>query len=177
VILRCSWLRALSVAAGVIASGCASVTPPSTGPVLSGRIAVRVESQPVRSLSATFELSGTAENGRLALSGPLGSLMAEARWTTHQAVLTTPDGRWQDTDLETLATHVWGERIPVAALYDWLRGRPWAQAGASPLPDAQVGFEQLGWQIILARFGTGLVEARRERPPVVSLRAQLDRDP
>jgi outer membrane lipoprotein LolB len=177
VILQCSWLRALSVAAGVIVSGCASVAPPSTGPVLSGRIAVRVESQPVRNLSATFELSGNADNGRLALTGPLGSLMAEVRWTAHQAVLTTPDGLWQDTDLETLAANVLGERIPIAALYDWLRGRPWAQAGASPLPDAQVGFEQLGWQISLARFGSGLVEARRERPTVVSLRAQLDRDP
>ena len=39
------------------------------------------------------------------------------------------------------------------------------------------GFAQLGWHIDLARFDSGLLQARRAGPPAVRLRAQIDRAP
>jgi outer membrane lipoprotein LolB len=165
----------LGLVLGALLAGCAGMAVPPSGPSVSGRILVRVETLPVRSLSAGFELSGTPEDGRLALSSPLGSVLAEARWTPTAAVLTTPDGSTRHADIDSLAADALGERIPIAALYDWLRGRPWAQAPALPLAGGAAGFEQLGWRIDLGRFASGLVEARRERPPVVSLRAQVER--
>jgi hypothetical protein len=37
-----------------------------------------------------------------------------------------------------------------------------------------VGFEQLGWVIDTAGFGDGRIEAVRETPPRVQMRARLD---
>jgi outer membrane lipoprotein LolB len=61
----------------------------------------------------------------------------------------------------------------VAALFDWLRGRPWPESPSAPLPEPARGFAQLGWQIDLSRFDEGLLLARRNAEPVVQLRARL----
>ena len=62
----------------------------------------------------------------------------------------------------------------MAALFDWLRGRPWPDAASQLRGDGVPGFEQLGWQIDLARWAEGRVEARRVAPPVVTVRVRLD---
>lgn len=151
-----------------------STPPVRTGPdLLSGRLSVQVEGQPERSLSADFELDGSAERGALRLSGPLGTTAAMARWAPGEAVLTTSQGETREPDLDTLATRALGEAVPMAALFDWLRGRPWPGAPHQPRRDGGTGFEQLGWQVALERHGSGLVEARRLAPPMVSLRIKL----
>jgi outer membrane lipoprotein LolB len=119
------------VLAGTLA-GCASFAPPAAAPVaLTGRLAVSVEAfgaAPARSVNANFELRGGARDGALDLSTPLGSLVAQARWSSAGATLTTPQGTATLPDLDTLAEQSLGERVPVAALFDWLRGRPWPGA-------------------------------------------------
>lgn len=172
---------AASLAAAVLMAGCA-IAPKvvdDAGETLSGRLAVRVdaaEGTPARSVSATFELQGNARRGRLDLSTPLGSVMAQARWAPGSVVLATPQGETRFDDLDALTRAVLGESLPVAALFDWLRGRPWpgatSIASASP---AEPGFEQLGWVVSLARFDAAQIAARRARVPVVTVRAQLDR--
>ena len=77
--------------------GCSTVpTAPELPGVLpshsSGRIAVRVEGDDARSLSASFELRGDIRAGTLALSTPLGSQMAQARWNGPHIELATSDG-------------------------------------------------------------------------------------
>lgn len=158
-------------------AGCA--TPPRPGApgaaeTLSGRLAVRVDSQPPRSMSASFELTGTPAQGLLVLSGPLGATAAQARWAPGEAALITSDGRTAYPDLDSLAVEALGERIPIAALFDWLRGRAWPGAKSTPRSDGEAGFEQLGWRISLARWSEGWVEARRPAAPVVTVRAKLD---
>jgi len=70
---------------------------------------------------------------------------------------------------------VLGESLPLAALFDWLRGRPWPGATSRPLPaPGGVGFEQLGWVVDLARFDQAAVAASRARAPAVTVRAKLD---
>jgi outer membrane lipoprotein LolB len=165
------------VMAGALA-GCAGFAPPAAAPVsLSGRLAVSVEAlgaAPARSVNANFELRGGARDGALDLSTPLGSLVAQARWSPGVATLTTPQGTATLPDLDALAEQSLGERVPVAALFDWLRGRPWPGAPATPAAPPARGFEQLGWSVDLSRFDEALVTARRGAPPAVSVRARLD---
>jgi outer membrane lipoprotein LolB len=168
--------RAAAVAALATLSACAGLkTPHADGvQVLSGRLSVRVESDPVRALSAAFELSGNAREGAMALTSPLGNTLAQARWKPDDVVLETPGAQQRYPDLDTLAERTLGERVPLAALFDWLRGRPWPGARSEALADGAAGFSQLGWRIELARYAEGWVEARRDAPPAVTMRARLD---
>lgn len=65
-----------------------------------------------------------------------------------------------------------GESLPVAALFDWLHGRPWR--GAAHVIAAP-GFRQLGWAVDLARFADDTIVAVREQLPAVTVRVKLDR--
>jgi len=177
---RRGWIAALLVA--LATAGCASLTSPPTplgGESLSGRLAVRVEGADgaaARSMSAAFELQGSPQAGRLNLATPLGSVLAQARWAPGTVVLATPQGESNFADLDALTREVLGESLPVAALFDWLRGRPWAGAASTATaPPAEPGFEQLGWVVSLARFDEAWIAARREQAPVVTVRAKLDR--
>ena len=125
-------------------------------------------------MSAGFELSGSAPQGQLRLSGPLGTTLALARWAPGQAVLASAGSETRFADLDSLSAAALGEAVPMAALFDWLRGRPWAGAASQARGDGVPGFEQLGWQIDLARWSDGWVEARRAAPPAVTVRARLD---
>jgi outer membrane lipoprotein LolB len=169
---------ALATAVAAALSGCASLREPGID-ALAGRLAVRVESvsgEPARSLSAGFELLGDAERGSLALSTPLGTVLAQARWSPGQVLLVTPQGRTPYADLAALTRDLLGEPLPVAALFDWLRGRPWPGAASSAShPPEEAGFVQLGWQVTLARFDEGFIAARRAGPPVVTVHARVER--
>lgn len=168
-------LRALTtIAVGTaVLAGCATRPIPGTEQ-LSGRIAVRVDGTPPRSVNADFELTGNASRGQLVLSGPLGATAAQARWAPGEAKLVTSDGQSEYPDLDSLAVEALGERIPMAALFDWLRGRAWSGAPSRPRSDGTAGFEQLGWQISLARWSEGWVEAHRATPPAVRVRARIE---
>ena len=170
-------VAALAAALG----GCASVGEPAApgADVLAGRLSVRVDGvsgEPPRSLSGGFELRGDAERGSLNLATPLGTVLAQARWSPQQVLLVTPQGQTPYADLPALTRELLGEALPVAALFDWLRGRPWAgSASRATQPPDEPGFVQLGWQVTLARFDEGFIEARRSEPPVVTVRARMER--
>jgi len=167
--------RRAALAALALLGGCASVAPPHSAPDLAGRLAVRVDATaatPARSFSADFDLHGGAERGALRLTGPLGATLAEVRWQPGQAELSDGQGTRRYATLDAMAQDLFGEALPMAALIDWLRGRPWAGA---PNVRRDDGFDQLGWRIGLAGFGEGLLVASRERAPAVSVRARLDR--
>lgn len=171
-----AWGRAAACA--LLLNACATPKSPPLdpdAPYLSGRLSVRVDAEPVRAVTAAFELQGDAHQGVMVLTSPLGATMAEARWSPAATVLTVPGAQSRYADLDDLAAQALGERLPMAALFDWLRGRPWAGAVARPLANAAPGFEQLGWQVRLERFDEGLVDAHRNAPPPVSVRARLDR--
>lgn len=131
-----------------------------------------------RSENAAFELQGSPQAGRMNLSTPLGSVLAQARWAPGSVVLVTPRGEQRFADLNALTREVLGESVPVAALFDWLKGRPWPGAPSESLPStvssSANGFSQLGWSVDLSKFADGMVVAKREAPPVVTVRALLD---
>ena len=169
--------RVAALLAALLMAACATVSQaPVAGVTLSGRLAVHVDGVDggaARSMSAAFELQGDPQAGHLNLSTPLGNVVAQARWAPGSVVLITPQGEQTFADLNALTYEVLGESLPVAALFDWLQGRPWP--GAASVASAAPGFEQLGWVVSLAGFDDALIAARRERPPVVTLRAKLDR--
>lgn len=164
----------------VAIAGC--TTPPrpvdAQGEALTGRMTVQVEATPTsqaRSLSAAFDLQGSPVQGRLDLSTPLGTVLAQARWAPGRVALVTPQGERQFANLDELTREVLGESLPLAALFDWLRGRPWAGAPSTPTTSpSESGFHQLGWVVSLARFPEGWVSARREAPPAVKVRARVE---
>jgi outer membrane lipoprotein LolB len=159
----------------LLLAACATRPPEvSDTPWTSGRLSVRVAATPdlpARSVSATFDLRGSGERGELRLSTSLGTLLASARWAPGEAVLSTSQGDTRYDDLDSLSREALGEALPLQALPDWLAGRPWAGA---PSQAAVNGFEQLGWQVSLARFAEGWVDADRSAPPRVNVRARLD---
>jgi outer membrane lipoprotein LolB len=170
---------AAAIVVACLATACASVSPlapAAGGESLSGRLALRIEADGMvspRSLSAGFDLRGNPKAGVLALSTPIGTLLAQASWAPGEVVLTTPQGTRRFASLDGLTREVLGESVPIEAWFDWLRGRPWPDAPSTAAVD---GFEQLGWSIDLARFADGAVLATRSAPrPSVSVRIQLDR--
>jgi outer membrane lipoprotein LolB len=171
------WLAASML----LLAGCSTLAPATRtagAESFSGRLAVHIEpdgSAPARSFTAAFELEGNATSGRLDLTTPLGTIVGRARWSPNAVTLATPRGESAYPDLDALTHDVIGESLPVAALFDWLRGRPWPDAGAEPSPDGR-GFAQLGWSVDLARFtDDALLIAHRAQPPAVDVRIKLDR--
>lgn len=158
--------------------GCATVRDKAdSAGAISGRLAVQVADAPgrpgePRSFSAQFELRGDAALGELHLSGPLGNTMAQARWHVGEAELLTSGGTQRFESLDAMSQQMLGEPLPLAALIDWLRGKPWP---AAPSQANDAGFEQLGWQIDLRRYGEGWLQAQRAQPPETTVRVRLDR--
>lgn len=176
---RRGWLALLPA---LVLAGCASAPtrPPIDDPAArhySGRLAVRVAGDDSRSFSAGFELHGTPEQGRIALNSPLGLRLGEAAWRADRATLHGPDGTREFDSLESLSEELFGDSIPIEALFDWLAGRPYPEVASRPFDGtAEQGFRQLGWDVRTTRLPTdGLLIAERRTPePVVTVRIKLD---
>ncbi|MCI1193473.1 outer membrane lipoprotein LolB [Calidifontimicrobium sp. SYSU G02091] len=161
-----------ALAALALLAGCA--TAPPAADVIAGRLALQVaahDGAAERQLASTFELSGNAERGALLLTTPLGTTLAQAHWQPGRVELATGNGARVYTDLDALTRDVLGEALPLAALFDWLRARPWPAAPSEP---TAAGFEQLGWSVDLARRADGWIVLQRARPPAVTVRVRLD---
>ncbi len=150
---------------------------PGEPPWTAGRLSLRVQAtadQPERNFSAAFELRGDGSQGELNIQSPLGTRLVAAHWTLAGARLTTAQGEQDYTSLDALSRQALGETLPLAALPDWLAGRPWAQAAHR---STATGFDQLGWSVDLSRQAEGWITARRESAPAVLLRVRLEAAP
>src|SRR6185312_16610681 len=153
----------IALALATLAVACTTLpqATATSGEILSGRLALRVEASPdaaAKAFSAAFDLRGDARAGTLGLSTPLGSTLAQARWSPAEVVLATPQGTRRFATLDELTRDALGESVPIEAWFDWLRGRPWpgAPSARSTIDD---GFDQLGWHVDLGRFAEGTVAA------------------
>jgi outer membrane lipoprotein LolB len=149
----------------LLLTGCAHLnssrqhTDPST--FWSGRLALQVDGSAAQSFSASFELKGSAEAGELTLFNPLGGTVARMLWQPGSATLHAHGEIRPFDSLETLVVQATGAPLPLAALFDWLRGRN------TPVP---------GWQADLARLDDGRLTAVRSQPePTATLRVVLDK--
>ena len=167
-------VSASATLAVLVLAACASGPPSSGSGITSGRLSLRVEAtleRTAQSLTASFELQGNGDRGELRLLSPLGTQLVAARWAPGEAQLVTSDGTQRFAGLQALSLQALGEDVPLAALPDWLAGRPWAGADQQPAPE---GFVQLGWLVHTGRRAEGWVEAKRAATPVVTLRVRLE---
>jgi outer membrane lipoprotein LolB len=157
-----AWLIAI---AALLLAGCATPPKPAVAPgsqagPWSGRLALQVEDHQSQSFSAAFELSGSAQAGKLALTSPLGSTLAVLSWAPGSATLQNNGQSRQFDSVDALVTHATGSAIPVAALFDWLRG------ANTPVP---------GWKADLSQLAQGRLHAERlDPPPHADLRVILN---
>lgn len=155
--VRRRWVLALVAAA---LAGCATPPPPlpeAAAPHWSGRLALTVHGDSPQRVSAMFELRGNAQTGELLLSTPLGAALAMVGWQPHGAWLQRPGGaRETYADMATLTEALTGTALPLAALLDWLQGRP---------------TEVPGWLLVQLDANAGRLHAQRTAPaPLVDLR-------
>ncbi len=140
--------------------GACATPPPSTQPheaVWSGRLSVRVDSDPPQSFSAGFELRGSPQTGELQLTSPLGNTLAVVQWSPQGAALHQGTHTTQRSSLDQLSTELSGTQLPLAALFGWLQG--------------QASEDTHGWQADLSRQPEGRITARRSAPlPAAELR-------
>jgi outer membrane lipoprotein LolB len=154
---------ALVLSSVLLAAGCATtrMTPMDANAYWSGRMAIQVLKDPPESLSAGFELQGSAQAGEMVLLSPIGTTLARLEWTPQGARLTQGQQQVDSTSLQRLGAHLTGTELPIAALFEWLAGRP---------------AEATGWQVDLTAHAQGRINAERREPsPAAVLRIALDR--
>ncbi len=122
----------------------------------NGRLSLRVDTDPVQSMAAGFDLRGTAGAGELSLYTPLGSTLARLLWSDGNAELQWNGQRRNFDSMDALTREATGTALPIAGLFQWLNGEP-----------AQVP----GWSADLQGLNEGKLIARRTTPvPTVELR-------
>jgi outer membrane lipoprotein LolB len=180
-------LRGVGVAAlALLLQACVTHPPPLPGHLWAGKLGVRTDAapdQPARSMSGQFELSGSASSGQLVLTSPIGTTIARARWSDPVGTQGTPSkieleadgGTTHYATLEDMMQHAIGDQLPLAAMFDWLDGRPFPDAPVRRGADGS-SFDQLGWHVDLSQLaGNRLIDAQRPQPaPVLHVRVKLD---
>ncbi|MGE4240917.1 outer membrane lipoprotein LolB [Ramlibacter sp.] len=161
------WLARAALALTVAAAaGCAAPPrAPSTDEAAtswSGRLSLQVEDRRLASFSAGFDLQGSAQQGELTLTGPLGGTVAVLNWRPGAATMKSGERTSREfPSLEALAAEATGTPLPIAALFDWLRG-----------VDTRVP----GWEADLSEVAQGRLRARRvDPPPAADLRIAFER--
>ncbi len=163
--------RRLALSAGcaalLLAAGCAAPRSGGTAPgaagaqAWSGRLSLRIDSEPVQTFSALFELRGAPQAGDLTLTSPIGSTLARLQWSPGEALLKNGSETRRYDSVDALIEAATGAVIPVGALFAWLAGR-----------DERVP----GWRPDLSQIGTGRMQAVRESPqPKADLRIVFER--
>jgi len=127
----------------------------------SGRLSLRVDSEPVQTFAALFDLNGTAHTGALTLTTPIGSTLATMRWSPGEAVLKNGSDTRNFDSVAALIEAATGAAIPIDALFSWLAGHHEKVAG---------------WQANLSQIDTGRLQATRTSPlPAIDLRIAFER--
>lgn len=146
------WIWGAQVLLALALVACASparVAPSEFGDAKhwAGRLSVSVRGQSPQSMTADFELDGDPTQGRLQLSTPLGSKVADLLWSPTRAVLQANGTATQYASLVEMVHSVSGTDLPIAQLFDWLNGVP------TPAP---------GWAANLSQIANGRISAKRD---------------
>ena len=156
----------LTAGAALLLAGCAVPPTRTAGPVdgpqsWSGRLSLRVDSEPPQSFAALFDLRGVPDAGELTLTSPIGSILAVLQWSPGEALLRNGGQTRRYASLDALIEAATGAAIPVAALFGWLAGRNEAVPG---------------WRPDLGQVDRGRLQATRESPqPQADLRIVFER--
>lgn len=143
--------RVLEFGALALLGACSTPAPTVAPGVWAGKLAYQMEAgaqQRAQAGSALFEWQGTAEQGQLSLSTPLGTTLATARWSEQGVWLDDGQGPRRYATLEelgeALGQALQGPPLPLRPLVHWFQGRP---APDLPVMALEDGFEQAGWRV------------------------------
>ena len=126
-----------------------------------GRLMLKVQSDPIQAFSADFDLQGDAQAGSLTFFTPLGSTAARLDWNGQGAQLQTTGEPQQFESLEALTLQTIGTVLPMASLFEWLKGM-------DPVTP--------GWRADLRDLSSGRLHAQRLAPEIpADLKIILDR--
>jgi outer membrane lipoprotein LolB len=160
-----SRLCVLAASLVLLLAACAAPPPKPITPLgelsWSGRLSIKIESDPVQQTTAGFTLQGNPLAGQLELFTPLGGKAAQVVWQsspTSQAVLITEQGRQTYPSLSIALARLTGTKIPIEALFGWL--------------NADMAYETKdGWRADLSRHSEGKIIASRTEPlPRIEIR-------
>jgi len=157
--------RCLTLGLALVATACAqpprvALSPDGPRNQWGGRLALRIDSEPVQAFHAGFDLRGNAQAGELALFSPLGSTLARMAWAPGQAQLDWNGQQRQFDSIGALTREATGTELPIASLFEWLAGRETRAEG---------------WTADLSTLADGKLMASRNQPlPGVQLRLVLD---
>ncbi len=135
--------------AGCATPGASRQAGPSEIKAWSGRLSLRIDSQPVQTFAALFELRGAPQTGDLTLTSPIGNTLAQLHWAPGEALLRNGKETRRYDSVDALIEAATGAAIPVAALFEWLAGRN------EHVP---------GWRPDLSQISAGKLQATRESP-------------
>lgn len=158
---RCTGRRSILLVVVAMLSACAQPprampTPAQERTAWSGRLALRIDSDPPQSFFAGFDLRGDARNGELSLQTPLGSTLGRLEWSPGNALLRWNGELRQFESIEALTREATGTELPIRSLFRWLAGEPTAGDG---------------WSADLHALSDGKIVARRTTPaPAVEMR-------
>lgn len=159
-LLLSACVGALAVA-GCATPGVSKQAVPGEIEAWSGRLSLRIDSQPAQTFSALFELRGAPQAGELTLTTPIGNTLAQLHWSPGEALLRNGSETRRYDSVDALVEAATGAAIPVAALFGWLAGRE------DRVP---------GWRPDLSQIGAGKLQATRESPePRADLRIVFER--
>ena len=123
-------------------------------------MALRVDSTPPQSFSASFELQGRPEQGHLTLSTALGTTLAKLVWSASGAEMQQGTQVTKRDHVDALMAELIGAAVPMQALFAWIRGESALVAG---------------WQTDLTQRTDGRLTARRFEPlPTAELRLIIE---
>ena len=163
---RRSTALGLLLFATFLIAGCAHTKSPShindaEKKLWTGRLSLQIQTDPPQAFFAGFELNGNPTRGELSLTSPVGNVLGIMRWSPDQAVLESGSDVKRFASVDALLAQTTGAAIPVAALFDWLKG---------------VNTQLSGWSADLSRLDLGRIVATRDEPaPSARLRIVLDR--
>ena len=133
----------------------------SHGSQWQGRLMLKVHTDPAQAFSADFDLQGDAQAGSLTFFTPLGSTAARLDWSEQGAQLQTTGEPQQFESLEALTLQTIGTVLPMASLFEWLKGM-------DPVTP--------GWRADLRDLSSGRLHAQRLAPEIpADLKIILDR--
>ena len=164
-LVLCSPVLAINlVAACAYKKGASDLNPINssvlTGP-WTGRISLKIQSEPAQAFFAGFELKGQANAGELTLTNPLGGIVGVITWSSTSATLESAQAPRRFASVDELLAQTTGAAIPISALFDWLTGK-------------QTNLD--GWIADLSQQAEGRIQAVRQSPePQAQLRLILDR--
>ncbi len=172
-----SALRLLAVVLVLVLGACATpeASAPAPGPAADTQVngwygrfsatsAVAGETAREERFSGRFLLRRTPGESVIEISSVLGQTMAVAHSGPAGARLETADGKiFTAASAEELLERVFGWRIPVSLLPDWLEGRFGSAAGEQAGPAPATVIVAQGWRVRVE-------ELRDERPRRLALR-------